>query len=67
MPELLIDSKRCKSCGFCVEACPKNVLEIGQEMNANGYPYAVAAREEDCIACKSCSTICPEAAIEIWK
>lgn len=29
----VIDARRCKSCGLCVEACPKGVLAIGQGIN----------------------------------
>lgn len=29
----VIDARRCKSCGLCVDACPKGVLAIGTEIN----------------------------------
>ncbi len=44
-----IDSDICKGCGICVDACPKNVLEISDELNTKGYFPAFQARPEDCI------------------
>ncbi|WP_026657637.1 4Fe-4S dicluster domain-containing protein [Butyrivibrio sp. AC2005] len=60
-------AERCKSCGYCIKYCPKNVLEIGTEVNAKGYEYVVAARTEDCVGCLSCGRVCPDGAIEIYK
>ena len=55
--------ERCKSCGYCIKFCPKNVLELGTEVNSKGYEYVQAVRVEDCI----CGRICPDGAIEIYK
>lgn len=60
-----IDRERCKGCGLCVAACPKNVLEIHGELNLKGYFPAFQARPEDCIYCAICCTVCPDVAIEI--
>ena len=49
----------CKSCGYCVKFCPKNVLAIGEEVNSKGYLYVTAANPDDCIGCASCGVICP--------
>ena len=63
--EHIIDKERCKGCGLCVTACPKNVLEIDKAMNTRGYFPAHQARPEDCIFCAICATICPDVAITI--
>jgi len=63
--EHLIDKDRCKGCGLCVEFCPKNVLEISEEVNTKGYFPARQARPEDCIHCAICCTMCPDVAIAI--
>ena len=60
-----IDSERCKGCGLCVTVCPKNVLELAKELNAQGYFPAFQARPEDCIHCAICCTMCPDVAITI--
>ncbi|PID73349.1 MAG: 2-oxoacid:acceptor oxidoreductase [Desulfobacterales bacterium] len=61
----LIDEDRCKGCGLCVDACPKNVLEISEKVNARGYFPAWQARPEACIYCAICCEICPDVAISI--
>jgi 2-oxoglutarate ferredoxin oxidoreductase subunit delta len=63
--EHLVDTERCKGCGLCVTACPKNVLEIAGEVNTKGYFPAFQARAEDCVFCAICCTMCPDVAITI--
>ena len=63
----VIDPDRCKGCGVCVEACPRNCIEIGNHINKLGYPNAVFVKEE-CIACGMCFYSCPEfGAITIYR
>ncbi len=61
----VIDEDRCKGCGLCVTMCPKNVLEISDQVNTKGYFPAFRARPEDCIYCAICCTMCPDVAIDI--
>ncbi|MBQ9242472.1 MAG: 4Fe-4S binding protein [Proteobacteria bacterium] len=58
--KLSIDSRRCKSCGLCVRACPRQCLEISGERNRAGYLCVRLARAEDCTACGLCAQTCPE-------
>ncbi|NNK84912.1 MAG: 4Fe-4S binding protein [Desulfobacterales bacterium] len=60
-----IDNERCKGCGLCVTICPKNVLEIMDQVNTKGYFPVYQARPEDCIKCALCCTMCPDMAITI--
>ena len=58
-----INKDRCKGCGFCVEYCPRDVLELSVEFNVKGYHPPQVKNEEDCVYCQLCETICPEFAI----
>lgn len=61
--KIYILKDRCKGCAFCVEFCPKKVLEISKEYNAKGYYPPFVKNPDDCIACDQCSLICPDFAI----
>ena len=62
-----IDNELCKGCGLCVSVCPKNVLEISDQVNSMGYFPAYQAHPEDCIFCALCCIMCPDVAISITK
>lgn len=62
-----IRAESCKSCGYCVKFCPKNVLAIGDQVNSKGYRYVVAANPDECTGCTSCGVVCPDAAIEVYR
>jgi len=56
----------CKSCGLCVEFCPRGALSIGQQLNARGFATAVFDESKGCSGCGNCTTICPDAAIVLY-
>lgn len=61
--ELIIIEDRCKGCGFCVEYCPCDVLEISEKYNSMGYHPPEVLNEDDCVLCGFCQMVCPDFAI----
>ncbi len=49
----------CKGCGYCVKACPKGALHLGDRINDASYRY-VELDEEKCITCGICRLVCPD-------
>ncbi len=53
----------CKGCGFCIEFCPKKVLDKSNQPNKRGvYPPKVVDGGK-CALCGFCTAICPDFAI----
>ena len=67
MAMIKVIAERCKSCGYCVKFCPKQVLAVGKNVNSMGYEYIEPVNLEACIACCMCARICPDGAIEVYK
>lgn len=61
--EIHIIKDRCKGCGFCIEFCPRKVLEKSEELNIRGVHPPRAKNEGDCALCCFCSAVCPDFAI----
>jgi 2-oxoglutarate ferredoxin oxidoreductase subunit delta len=62
---VFIDKQRCKGCGYCVEFCPRQVLQMSTELNPKGYLLAAVIDEAKCLACGFCEVICPEFALKV--
>lgn len=56
--EVTINSKWCKKCGLCVEFCPREVLEMGDDA-------PVVKDASRCIGCLLCEMHCPDFAISV--
>ena len=54
---------RCKGCGFCIEYCPRQVLQFSTRFNKKGYHPPSVLKPDDCVNCHYCEIICPEFAI----
>jgi len=67
MGKVEIRAESCKSCGYCIKFCPKDVLAVGDKVNSKGYEYVVPVNMEACIGCCICARMCPDAAIEVYK
>ena len=62
-----IDRERCKGCALCIDFCPKDCIRLSEELNLKGYFVAVVDDGKECTACRSCSLMCPDVAIEVSK
>ena len=65
---VIIDEDRCKGCGLCVTACPKQVLRLAEgRFNVKGYPPIEKANPQACIGCAACATICPDLVLTVYR
>lgn len=61
--KVTINKNWCKGCGFCVEYCAMDALEMSPEYNAKGYHPPMVKAPGDCNNCRACELICPEFSI----
>jgi len=64
--KIIIDTERCKGCGLCVTACPKDCIAISEKSNKNGY-FPAETNNSSCTGCAMCAVICPETIIEVQR
>jgi len=61
--EIHIIKNQCKGCGFCIQFCPKNVLEESEEITERGVHPPRVVDESECVLCGFCTAVCPDFAI----
>lgn len=61
-----ITQGHCVRCGYCVEACPEEVLTSGNLLDKKRleglefiHEYTIVVDEDACMGCGNCSTACP--------
>lgn len=61
--DILVLEDRCKGCYFCIEFCPKDVLEESKKLNVRGVHPPQVKDAELCVGCGICEELCPDFAI----
>ncbi|SDF33017.1 DUF362 domain-containing protein [Sporolituus thermophilus] len=67
MAKVVVLPEYCKSCGLCVNICPKKILAIGDKANQKGYYTVIVTDPDKCIGCALCGTVCPDMALEVYR
>jgi len=67
MSHILINDARCKGCGLCIIACPKQLIALDDKPNSQGYTLAAFSGAEKCTGCALCARMCPDVAITVFK
>ncbi len=67
MARIQIAIQKCKGCGLCIDACPKDCLDLSAELNERGVKYPVMKDDAKCTGCASCAIICPECGIVVYR
>lgn len=62
---ITINPQMCKGCGYCINFCPKHILEMGKQRSQKGFFYPVNIDAYKCTSCAICALMCPEGAIEV--
>jgi 2-oxoglutarate ferredoxin oxidoreductase subunit delta len=63
--EVHLIKDECKGCGYCIQFCPRKVLEESQEINARGVHPPKIVDESKCATCNFCTAVCPDFAIYV--
>jgi 2-oxoglutarate ferredoxin oxidoreductase subunit delta len=67
MPRVTINKNKCKGCLLCINACPKGLIVIDNELNIRGVRPVKFKDNGKCIGCAMCAVICPDCCIEVYK
>jgi heterodisulfide reductase subunit A len=60
-----VEEAQCRGCGFCVEVCPYDAIEL-EQVNQFGHLVSVAqVNEALCKGCGACSAACLSGAIQV--
>ena len=63
--KVVVLEERCKGCAYCVEFCPRQVLDQSARFNLRGYHPPDIVNAEACAGCGLCELLCPEFAIAV--
>ena len=66
MANVTFNEDLCKGCGLCVNACPKQILQLDKErLNNKGYLPVSCIDPDKCIGCTFCAVQCPDSVITV--
>ena len=61
--DIVVLEDRCKGCSFCIEFCPRDVLEQDTKLNTRGVHVPRVKDSALCVGCGVCEEVCPDFAI----
>ena len=67
MPKIEIDEARCKGCGLCSIVCPRELINLSEMINIQGYTPAKTNGQGECAGCQLCAEMCPDVAIAVFR
>ena len=63
--EVLLDTEKCKECGYCVEVCGVEIFGPAEAFNQKGYRPMEVKASNYCVGCFKCFFSCPDFAIDV--
>ncbi|MDF1590396.1 MAG: FAD-dependent oxidoreductase [Desulfobacterales bacterium] len=63
--EVILDTEKCKECGYCKEVCSVETFGAADFFNGKGYRPMVVKRADWCVGCFKCFFVCPDFAINV--
>ncbi|NMC30407.1 MAG: 4Fe-4S dicluster domain-containing protein [Pelolinea sp.] len=64
---IVVDENLCKACELCIVNCPAQVIALDKSrITPRGF-HPASLYKEGCTGCGTCSVVCPEAAITVYR
>lgn len=61
-----VDASRCKGCALCTTACPRALLQPGEQRDEAAFTPVSIVSQEKCFGCAQCAEMCPDTAIRVF-
>jgi len=63
--QVVLDTEKCKECGYCYEVCGVETFGPASSFNAKGYRPMEVKSQDWCVGCFKCYFSCPDFAIDV--